>query len=305
MPSLRRPHAIRKGSTIGIAAPAGPIDLERLEAGETMLRKLGFEVRRREDVAARRGYLAGDDARRAAEFMELVNDPEVDAIVCARGGYGSHRIVSMLDAEAVRRAAKPLVGYSDVTTLLLWQRRCAGLMGIHGPMLDRAASLSAESRKSLVNSLLGMGPLPRIAGKSLAGGWSEGRLSGGSLSLVVASLGTPWEIDTRGAILLLEEVGEDPYRVDRMLQQLMAAGKLSSAVGVGIGSMTGCESERYPTPSVTEVLEEILAPLELPVVTELPFGHCDPHISWPVGARAAIDGDRAEIELLEAGVSKR
>ena len=144
-----------------------------------------------------------------------------------------------------------------------------------------------------------------VAGKSLAGGWSEGRLSGGSLSLVVASLGTPWEIDTRGAILLLEEVGEDPYRVDRMLQQLIAAGKFASTVGVGIGSMTGCESQRYPTPSVTEVLEEVLAPLELPVVTELPFGHCDPHLSWPVGARAAIDGDRAEIELLEAGVSKR
>jgi len=138
VPSLRRPHAIRKGATIGIAAPAGPIDDVRLEAGEAMLRKLGFEVRRRADVGAQQGYLAGDDARRAAEFMELVNDPEVDAIVCARGGYGAHRIISMLDAQAVRRAAKPLVGYSDVTTLLLWQRRCAGLMGIHGPMLDRA-----------------------------------------------------------------------------------------------------------------------------------------------------------------------
>jgi len=305
VPALRRPQAIPRGATIGIAAPAGPIDRDRVEAGEAMLRKLGFEVRRRADLGAQQGYLAGDDARRAAELMELVNDPEVDAIVCARGGYGCHRIIPMLDAEAVRRAAKPLVGYSDVTTLLLWQRRCAGLMGIHGPMLDRAESLSAESQRSLTNALLGMGPLPRMSGKSLTSGWSEGRLTGGSLSLVVASLGTPWEIDTRGAILLFEEVGEDPYRVDRMLQQLIAAGKLAAAVGVGIGSMTGCESERYPTPRVAEVLEEILAPLELPVVSELPFGHCDPHFAWPVGARAAIDGDRGEIELLEAGVSKR
>ncbi len=305
MPTLRKPRALRQGATIGIAAPAGPVDPERLEAGEDLLRKLGFEVKHRADLTARRGYLAGDDERRADELMELVRDPEVDAILCARGGYGSQRIIPRLDADVFRRAAKPLVGYSDITSLLLWQRRCVGLMGIHGPMLERPTALSAESRKALKATLLGIGPPPRIPGKSLIAGWGEGRLTGGSLSLVSASLGTPWEIDTRGAILLIEEVNEAPYALDRMLQQLLLAGKLEGLVGVGIGALTGCGSDADANSEATEVMTEILAPLGIPVVGELPFGHCDNHLAWSFGARAAIDGDRGEVELLELGVAKR
>jgi muramoyltetrapeptide carboxypeptidase len=304
MPRLRKARAARPGDTIGIAAPAGPVDPAMLEAGEAHLKRLGFETHRAADLTDRRGYLAGSDERRAREFMELVRNPEVAAIVCARGGYGCHRIVSMLNAEEVREAAKPLVGYSDVTTLLLWQRQIAGLTGIHGPMLERGSELAAESKQSLYRALTGTGPLPHLRGKTLVPGWAEGRTIGGSLNLVVASLGTAWEIDTRGAILLLEDVNEAPYRVDRMLQQLIAAGKLAEVVGIGIGSMTGCSDARYPEPAVEEVLEEILGPLGLPVVSALPFGHCEPNWAWPVGARAAIDGARGEIELLESGVAR-
>jgi muramoyltetrapeptide carboxypeptidase len=304
VPRLRKARALRPGDTIGIAAPAGPVDPSVLEAGEALLRRLDFEPYRRADLTARRGYLAGDDGRRAAEFMELVREPKVAAILCARGGYGCHRIMSQLDAAAVRKAAKPLVGYSDITTLLLWQRQSAGLMGIHGPMLERGAELAPESVQSLVRALTGTGPLPRLRGETLAGGWAEGRVTGGSLNLVVASLGTPWEIDTRGSILLLEDVNEAPFRVDRMLQQLIAAGKLSAAVGIGIGSMVGCDDARYPEPAVEEVIAEILLPLGLPVLTGLPFGHCDLNHAWPMGARAAIDGARGEIEMLEFGVGR-
>jgi muramoyltetrapeptide carboxypeptidase len=305
LPSLRKARAIRPGAVVGIAAPAGPVDPERLEQGEAMLRRLGFEPRHRADIQARRGYLAGDDARRAGELMELVRDPQIEAIVCARGGYGCQRILAQLDAAQVRRAAKPLVGYSDVTTLLLWQRRCAGLMGIHGPMLERGREATAESMHSLQFALTGAGPVQRLVGRPLAGGWGEGRLVGGSLSLVVASLGTPWEIDTRGAILLLEERGELPYRIDRMLQQLVAAGKLADVVGVGIGATTDCEDERYPEFGVEALLAEILAPLGVPVLSELPFGHGETNLAWPVGGRAAIDADRGEIELLESAVAAR
>jgi muramoyltetrapeptide carboxypeptidase len=305
VPTLKKARAIRPGATVGIAAPAGVVDPDRLDAGEEMLRRLGFEPMRRADLVERKGYLAGDDARRAAELMELVRDPDVDAIVCARGGYGSSRILDRLDAAEFRAARKPLVGYSDITTLLLWQRKAAGLMGIHGPMLERSEPLASEVTTSLVRALTGTGPPTRLTGQSLAGGWAEGRLTGGSLSLTVASLGTPWEIDTRGAILMLEDIGEPPYRLDRLLQQLHWAGKLDEVAGVGVGSTCRCDDDRYPDLDAAAVLQAALGPLGVPVVTGLPFGHDAINLSWPHGGRAAIDGDRGEIELLESAVAAR
>lgn len=307
MPALRKARALRPGDTIGVATPASPVEPEILEAGEALIRELGFEPRRGASVTARRGYLAGTDDARAEELMELVRAPDVQAIWCARGGYGCQRILPRLDAASFRRAAKPLVGYSDVTTLLLWQRRAAGLMGIHGPMLER--SPASEDHRALARALTAVGDPPRLAGRPLSaetgGGWREGRLTGGSLSLVVASLGTPWEIDTRESILLLEEVHEAPYRVDRMLHQLLAAGKLEAAAGIGIGSTVGCETEAKDSPKLEEVLREILEPLGLPTVVGLPFGHGDVNVPWPHGGRAAIDAARGEIELLEHGVARR
>ena len=252
-------------------------------------------------MLAQRGYLAGDDAARAAELTALVEDPGVAAIWCARGGYGCQRMLPYLDAAAFRRASKPLVGYSDVTTLLLWQRRAAGLMGVHGPMLEPDAS--EEGHRAIARLLTGVGELPRLSGHALVGGWREGRLVGGSLTLVAASLGTPWEVDTRDAILLLEEVGEAPYRIDRLLGQLRAAGKLQVAAGIGIGRLAGCEAQEGP--SAEEVVSEILEPLGVPAVVDLPFGHRGPNAPWPVGGRAAIDAERGEVELLEFPVARR
>ncbi len=304
MPRLRKPRALPPGATIGIAAPGGPVDADLLAAGEKLLRRAGFAVRRREDLLARRGYLAGDDARRAQEFMELVGDPSVAAILCARGGYGCDRIVGKLDAEAVRAAAKPLVGFSDVTALLLWQRRKAGLMGFHGPMLDRGDDVDPAALDTLVAQLTGTVPLPLVLrGKGGGGGLGRGRLTGGSLTLVTASLGTRWEIDTRGGILLLEDKAEHPYRIDRMLQQLRSAGKLAHAAGFGIGDVSTCLDTRYGT-EVEAVIEEILQPLGLPLVTGLPFGHVRANTTWTLGARATIDGSSGEVRILERGVSR-
>jgi len=311
MPALRKARALRPGDTIGIATPASPIALQTLEAGEDVIRALGFEPRRGSAVTARRGYLAGSDEARAMELMELVRAPDIHAIWCARGGYGSQRLIPGLDAAVVRKAAKPLVGYSDVTTLLLWQRRAAGLMGIHGPMLEHEGV--TDDHRALARALTGVGEPPRLVGRPLleapaggaAMGWREGRLTGGSLSLVVASLGTPWEIDTRESILLLEEVGEAPYRVDRMLGQLRAAGKLEAAAGIGIGSTVGCEAADPESPKLLDVLREILGPIDTPTIVALPFGHGEENMPWPHGGRAAIDPARGEIELLEHGVARR
>ena len=305
MPRLIKPHAIDPGARIGIAAPGGPVDPDKLEQGEAVLRGAGFEPVRRGDLLARRGYLAGNDARRAGELMALLEDPRVDAVVCARGGYGCCRIIDALDAAAVRAARKPLVGYSDVTALLLWQRRAAGLVGFHGPMLEHGAELAPEALDSLVGELTGAAPRPMVLkGVGGGGGSAEGPLVGGNLVLVTASLGTRWELDARGAILLIEEVGEHPYRIDRMLQQLRGAGKLEHLVGVGVGDLSSCVDERFPEPSAEQVIEEIVAPLGVPLVTGLPVGHLKANRTWPFGARATIDGAGGEIRILERGVQR-
>jgi len=288
---------------LGIAAPGGPVNREQLEAGEALLHAAGFDIYRRDDLLACDGYTAGSDARRAAELMELVKDPDIAGIICARGGYGCDRILPMLDAGAFREAAKPLVGYSDVTALLLWQRRCAGLMGFHGPMLDRGEDLAGAALEHLIRQLTGEGSLPlTLRGRALVDGRATGRIVGGSLTLLAASIGSPWELDTRAAILLLEDVGERPYRIDRMLQQLRAAGKFDGLAAVGVGKFECCVDERYPQPDVNTVIENVLRPLGIPIVTDLPFGHVKLNYAWPMGGRATIDGTSGELQLLERGV---
>jgi muramoyltetrapeptide carboxypeptidase len=305
LPRLIKPRAIDPGATLGIAAPGGPVDPDTLAAGCEVLQRAGFRVVRRDDLTARHGYLAGDDARRAAELMELVTNPDVDAIVCARGGYGCDRILDALDASAFRAARKPLVGYSDITALLLWQRRCAGLSGFHGPMLERGGDVDADAQALLLDELCGTTPLPGVLrGTGRVPGDGQGRLTGGNLMLVAASIGTRWEIDTRGAILLVEEVCERPYRIDRMLQQLRGAGKLEALAGIATGDLSTCVDERYPWPGAEEVFEELAGRIGVPLVTGLPFGHVRGNRTWPLGARATIDGDRGEIRILERGVTR-
>jgi muramoyltetrapeptide carboxypeptidase len=300
---LRKPRALPPGATLAIAAPAGPVDPERLAAGEARVRAAGFRTVRRDDLFARDGYLAGADARRADELMGWILDPTVDGILCARGGYGCDRMLPLLDADAVRAAAKPLVGYSDVTALLLWQQRRAGLAGFHGPMLDRGDDVDREAWQLLFDQLRGEATHPIVLpGKRRLSGTATGPLVGGSLSLVAASLGTPWEIETRDSILLLEDCAEPPYRVDRMLQQLVAAGKLDSLVGVGVGDFSTCTDDRYPERPIDTVIEEVVAPLGIPLVTDLPFGHVRRNVAWPVGGRATLNGEQGELEILESGV---
>jgi muramoyltetrapeptide carboxypeptidase len=281
------------------------VDPSALDAGRRALERFGFEVAVRDDILDRDGYLAGSDERRADELMDAIRDPEIDAIICARGGYGCQRILDSLDAAAFRKAAKPIVGYSDITILLLWQRKQAGLLGIHGPMLETTESLEGESGSALVRALQGTGPLPRYVGETLTSGWAEGRMVGGSLSICVASLGTPWEIDTRDAILMLEEVTEPPYRIDRMFQQLRAAGKFDRAVAIALGSFADCDDERYPEWTMTRLLEESFGSLGKPVVFGLPFGHGKENRPWPYAGRGALDGSRGELEVLESAVTTR
>ena len=304
MPRLVKVRALRPGDRIGIAAPAGRVDPDVLSASEAVLQDLGWGTVRRGDPTAVEGYFAGNDDRRARELNDLIADPTVGAVVCARGGYGCHRFADRLDADRFRQQRTPLVGYSDVTTLLLWQRARAGLTGVHGPMLERTGEAHRESLESLLELLCGSVPAP-LEGEGLRGARVEGRLTGGSLTLVAASLGTPWEIDTRGAILLLEDTGEPPFRVDRMMQSLRAAGKLAVCAGIGLGAMVACDDARHPDWTAEQIVREQAEAHGLPLVVGLPFGHVDGNRAWTVGARAVLDAERGTVEQQESGVSLR
>jgi muramoyltetrapeptide carboxypeptidase len=296
--SLLLPRALARGTSVGVCAPSGPVNAECVAAGIAWLESEGFAVRAGRHLHERRGYLAGDDRSRAADLLELVADPEVGAIVLARGGYGLPRLLDALDPRPFRRGRKAIVGYSDATALLLWLRRRAGLASVHGPMLERS-DVSPQARARLLELLRG-GPAgaAALAGSSLAGGRAEGPLVGGNLKMLCASLGTPWEIDTRGAILFLEEVNEQPYAIDRMLVQLRSAGKLAAAAGVAVGALVGCESERYPEVAACDVLRELLpGSVSGPVVIGLPFGHVADNRALGLGVAAVLDGRRGTLSL--------
>jgi muramoyltetrapeptide carboxypeptidase len=295
---LSLPRALPRGGTIAIAAPAFWVEPARVYAMAEKLVAAGHQVTWREDLFTRRGYLAGGAERRAAELMQWVRDDSVHAILCARGGWGCHHVIPHLDARAFRRARKPLIGFSDVTTLLAWQREVAGLAGVHGPMCVRDDGIAPSELRALLALLRGETAAP-LQGRGVVRGRAEGPLLGGSLTLVADSLGTPWEIDTRGAILCLEEIGEKPYAIDRQLSHLHAAGKLEAAAGFAIGHLVGCTDPKRARPTALQVVREILGALRKPLVTGLRFGHVSPNLPWPVGVRGRLDGGKGELAVLE------
>jgi muramoyltetrapeptide carboxypeptidase len=303
--SLLRPHALTRGGTIGICSPAGPLDEAQLHEGDAWLRREGFEVVVAPHVLTRRGYLAGHDEERLGDFLELLRDPAIDAILFSRGGYGTARWLPRLEAGELRAARKLVIGYSDATSVCLFLRRCAGLASIHGPMLRSDATPAARARLLALACGEPDGQAP-LAGEAVRGGAVEAPLVGGNLTLVTGSLGTPWEIDTHGAILFLEEVSEQPYAIDRFLTQLRNAGKLEHVAGVALGRFANCESERYPEVSSADVLREIFeAAFKGPIVTGLPFGHVADNLALAVGVRARLDGGAGTLTLLEPAVAPR
>lgn len=280
---------------------------ERLRAG---IERLGgrYRVRVAEDISRADGYLAGSDERRADELNQLLGDPDVRAILLARGGYGILRILDRLDAGALRRDPKPIVGFSDGTALLWWALRAAGLRGIHGPVVAQLGDLPASDAAWLIDLLEG-----RAAG-TIAGaleptgpravGRVEGTLLGGNLTLLARLVGTPFAPDLSGAVLFLEEVGERPYAIDRYLTQMKLAGVIEGARAALVGSLIRCDERvNAPQPDAAAVVDERLRALCVPGLIGAPFGHGDRNLALPFGGRCAIDFDARAAELLEPAVA--
>ncbi|GAA3151814.1 LD-carboxypeptidase [Planomonospora alba] len=278
---------------MAVVAPSGPVDPALLARGTAVLEGLGLKAVTGAHVLDRDRYLAGSDADRAADLQRAWCDPAVAAVLCARGGYGAMRILDLLDWEAMRAAGpKLLLGSSDVTALhravavrlgtASWfgpMAACAVLAGPGGPEPRTLAHLTA--------ALFGDAP-PVTGDRVIAGGTAAGPITGGNLSLLAALCGTPYRLRAEGAIVLLEDVGEAPYRIDRMLTQLLRSGALDGAAGFALGSWTGC-GDPFP------VLEERLAPLGVPVIAGLPVGHGTPQLSVPMGALGGIDAESCSL----------
>jgi muramoyltetrapeptide carboxypeptidase len=260
-----------------------------------------------EEIFERTGFLAGSDERRADEVNRYVRDPDVRAIVCARGGYGVMRILDRLDGDALRRDPKLVVGFSDVSALAAWAA-ASGVRPVHGPMAVQIGRLPPDDVAWLFRLLEDPSPpgvvpatLTRVGARG--GGTVDGRLSGGNLEILTRLIGTPWEIDLGASILFTEEVGERPYRVDRMLTQLKLSGALDGVRAVALGDFTRCDEPDGSPPTVADVLDERLTAFELPGVAGLPLGHGERNLAVPMGATCALDLAAGVMTLEEGAVA--
>lgn len=302
---MRRPKPLFPGARIALVAPASAVPEEKLQPALDYVRSLELEpvVFPSCYFSNRDGYLAACDAQRAKDLNDAFADPSIDGIWCIRGGYGGHRILPLLDVELIRSNPKWFGGYSDVTALHTFFNQNCGFETYHCTMPSTEPDPDAFTLKYLKDALFGTlsGTLTNPQGnmpKTLVSGKVSGVLCGGNLSLLAASLGTPWEIDTKDKILFLEDIGEKTYRVDGMLTQLRNAGKFWDCAGIILGAWTDCPPE-YPekTLLLPEIFEQLIAPSGKPAIMDMACGHVLPTLSLPMGRYCTLDAESCTITL--------
>ncbi|WP_296246752.1 S66 peptidase family protein [Pseudomonas sp. UBA4194] len=299
------PPRLREGGLIGLIAPAGPATLD-VAAATAWVEARGYGLRIYPTVHMKQGYLAGSDQARRQDLHDAFADPEIDAIFCVRGGYGTPRLLDTLDFDLLRQHPKPFIGYSDITALHVAIARYAGFLTFHGPLFksDLLEGKQAPTEGALWQMLRGergegdclehpaAHPLTTVCH-----GVAEGRLMGGNLAILCATLGTPWALNAEDIILFIEDVNEPLYRIDRLLTQLRLAGKLARLRAVLVGDFAGIRVEHS-----LPLLHETFAPLGIPVLAGWRSGHCDPNLTLPLGARVSLDASTQQLRLLQAVV---
>lgn len=303
--TFHKPPRLRPGDLIGIISPAAAVQAETLRRGCSELERLGFAVRVGVHALDRHRFLAGTDRDRADELTGMFQDPAVRAIFCSRAGYGSGRLLPLLGLPLLTQTPKIFLGYSDVTLLLNAFVQQAGLVCFHGPAVagEFANGFSPRSLKHLLGLLMkGTGEESLAFPTVVHEGVAEGRLLGGCLSLLVTTLGTPFALDTTGSILFIEDVGEKPYRIDRMLTHLKQAGKLDTLAGVIFGEMNGCLGEANDLTVLLSVIADVFSDYSYPVGFGLPAGHGGENLTLPLGTQVRLDTVRRQLTFLEPAV---
>jgi muramoyltetrapeptide carboxypeptidase len=313
-----KPARLARGDIVGIVAPASaPPDPKAIDRSVQALEHFGFRPKLAPNVRKRWGFLAGSDRDRAGDLMRLFSDPKVRAIVCLRGGYGTARLLPLLDYQLIRANPKILVGYSDITSLHSALLVKAGLVSFHGPMLN-SDFIKENMPEFTLQSFLRILTEPQPAGsishgfdkktmRVLCGGSASGELVGGNISIICASLGTPYQPLFKGKILFFEDLDEVPFRFDRMLTQLLNAGLLQQVAGVAIGINKNCKDPKASKAkeyrqTVEDVFKERLSTLGVPVISGLPFGHVRWNATLPIGVKVLLDGARGDLVITEPAV---
>jgi muramoyltetrapeptide carboxypeptidase len=312
------PDRLNPGDTIGIIAPASaPPDPKNIDRSVAALEGLGFKAKLAANVRKRWGFLAGSDRERASDLMKMFTDRKVKAIICVRGGYGTARLLPLLDYRNIAANPKAFIGYSDITSLHCAFLVKCNLVSFHGPMLN-SDFVKAGFPDFTLQSFLRTLTRPSAPGSICDGykkksvtilrrGVASGPLMGGNITLLCASLGTPYQPPFKGRILFFEDLDEVPYRFDRMLTQLLNAGLLQQVAGIAIGINAGCKdpktknSKEYRQ-TLEDVFKERLLPLKVPVVAGLPFGHVPINATLPVGVRVTLDANRGDLLITEPAV---
>jgi len=307
-----KPKALRRGDVIGICAPASPPSSEeKINKGVAYLERLGYRVELGRNLYRKRGYLAGSDAQRTEDLNELFTNKNVKAIFTVRGGYGSHRILNLLNYNLIKRNPKILVGYSDITALQLALFRKTGLISFSGPMVavEMASGFKGKAEEHFWRCLTSTKPLPPLKGKvneRLNGRKPEsvtGQLLGGNFSLVVALLGTRYFPTINNLILLLEEIDERPYRIDRMFQQMKLADLFQRMSGIVLGKFKDCVPEKgKPSLSLQQVFKDAFHDFHGPILSNIQYGHINNSLTIPLGIRVLLSARACKLEFLEAGV---
>lgn len=290
-----KPPRLGPGSVIGIAAPAGPFEPATLNRGVEVLRAMDFEVFVPDDLFAANGYLAGTDAHRADVLNRLFADPGIDAVMCARGGYGSLRILPLLDYARMAARPKVLIGFSDITALLTAVSSCCGLITFHGPVVTTLADASEKTIAGLREAVASDRPVTvRSEGAmALRSGSAFGPVCGGNLNTLCHLTGTPFAPRFRNRIVFLEDRGEAPYRIDRMLVHMRTAGCFDGVKGLVLGSFDGCGA---PT-EILKIVEDVFQGTEFPILAGVEAGHTEPNLTLPLGVRAVLDAGRRTLEF--------
>lgn len=303
-----RPKPLKKGDTIGLIGPSSPTPPERIKPAIEAMENLGLNVVLGESCYATHGYLSGNDKLRAKDINTMFQNPLISGVFSIRGGYGSARILPLLDFQMIKSNPKIFAGYSDVTALHIAFNQICNMVTFHSPMpsTELYKYVDSYTMDYYINNIFSEKTLGLIKNpedidlKTLVKGESEGILIGGNLSLIVASIGTKYEIDTKGKILFIEEVDEEPYRIDRMLLQLKEAGKIKEAEGIILGAWTNCNAKE-PEKSLTlmEIFKELIVPENKPTIYNFQCGHCLPTATIPLGSRVRIDGEKASIYVID------
>jgi muramoyltetrapeptide carboxypeptidase len=307
--SRTKPPALRRGDRVAIVAPASNIKREMLEAGCDGLRAAGYEPFYLPSIFDQDLYFAGSVKRRAAELEQMFARDDIRAILCARGGYGANYLLKAIDIRKIAAHPKIFVGYSDLTTLLTWFTDEAGFVTFHGPMVTKdfalADGVDFDSWRNAVEGCRSWQLAADAGANPLVEGEAEGILYGGCLSLLVAALGTPYDIHTAGTILFIEDVAAKPFQIDRMLIQLKLAGKFTDVRGIVFGEMTDCRQNPDQNYTLEEVVLRVIGDLGIPVAFGLRSGHVSrSNITLPLGVRVKLEvGGEASLKILESATS--